>query len=446
MQHQQRGLGQTPNTEQPDQGKPWYLSYSWSYTAIPAQISSSIRETDPDSQPWNHCENPVQQQGTNEASQDIPKVLLQTPIDFSFPHARGWHFLHGSSHHQDHSKKTNALSDTFWESKHSCLPLMAILGLKLRSRLLPKQPPWGSCCFFSWDAETLSISSLPLLLLILPDFLVKGTAIAWLRGRIISYPSQKCSRAHKELGETQSFVPGHGLRLAKLCHVPRRKQRQEKKHQHQESEAKTAALWWTERGFLQETPKPNMKVLIPYAEEVTGGKIYNFLHGRGSVGSGQDDLCGQGIKNMPRSKVKATTLSDAHRSHLPCWFTFFTCFKLLEHTSRKSCDWLEYIFHCLHFCCILMVVPKYLIAEKVEWGLAGHVLRNTRRRDGSSDTGRDVWKQLLELNKSLAIGTRKWSPAKQQNSLDGVQIFTAPRAVFTVMVPPYPQYSWQQHV
>lgn len=61
-------------------------------------------------------------------------------------------------------------------------------------------------------------------------------------------------------------------------------------------------------------------------------------------------------KNHAQEKSKTTTLNDAHHisstiSHLPCWLAFFTCLKLLEHfwNFRKSCDWPEYIFHCLHF-------------------------------------------------------------------------------------------------
>lgn len=92
---------------------------------------------------------------------------------------------------------------------------------------------------------------------------------------------------------------------------PEVKHRQEKKQQHQEPEAKIAGLWWTERGFLQETTKPNIKLLIPCAEEVTG-EIYNFLHGRGCVGSGQHDWCGQG------KKWKQQPLAMPTISHLTC--------------------------------------------------------------------------------------------------------------------------------
>lgn len=239
------------------------------------------------------------------ASQDS-QGLAATSTDFSFPHAHGWLFLHGSSQHQDHNKKTNTLSDTFWESKHSCLHLMDILGLKLRLRFLPKQPLWGSCCFFSWDAETLSISSLPLLLLILPDFLEK-TSIAWLRGRIILCPSQKGSRACKELVRHGLLSQAMGIRLAKLCHVPRRKHRQEKKQQHQESEAKTAGLWSTEVSS-KKLQSQTWKSL----SHVHRRRNLQHYAGRGCVASGQADQCGQGIKTMPRSKVKAATLSDAH--------------------------------------------------------------------------------------------------------------------------------------
>lgn len=209
MQHQQRGLGQVP-----DQGKTLIISelqlvsHCNSHGQLHQREHWDRHTHSPEIivKPLFSSKAPVWQVKTIPRSSCKPWLFLSSRM--------GWPFLHGSSHHQDLSKKTNTFSDTFWESKHSCYGyLMVISGLKLRCRLLPKQPPWRSCCFFSWKAETLSISSLPLLLLILPDFLEKEAAIAWLRRRIIIYPSQKCSRAGKELGE--SFVPGHGYQTGK---------------------------------------------------------------------------------------------------------------------------------------------------------------------------------------------------------------------------------------
>jgi len=66
----------------------------------------------------------------------------------------------------------------------------------------------------------------------------------------------------------------------------------------------------------------------------------------------------------------------------------------MEHSSRKSYNSLAYIFHCLQFYHILIVVPKYpIVLKQVGIGKA----RTEAPEDVYSDAGGQISKHLRAL-------------------------------------------------
>lgn len=107
-------------------------------------------------------------------------------------------------------------------------------------------------------------------------------------------------------------------------------------------------------------------------------------------------------------------------------------FKLLECISRRCYSLLAYIFHCLHFYCIFIVV-KISNCWKSWVGIGKACAQRHQKKTFPLMQEDRSENSFLLCNKSPTTaatpGVRMWPPAKLQNSLDGVQMLQPPRHI-----------------